>query len=176
MLRHTMEDSLLLPCWDVVGNVLFESALFNSKAACAQHAVVAQGRFAVGTGTSDGRPLGQGAGILTPGTSCSPWGRRGWHSWRSPDRQGPTKQLVTIINSGIEQWIKLFTWRQSKFSLVSPCYACLLPLFLWRAARRGRDPVSMQDVFIVCRTTLLYSLEAWSGFGCSLFPTNNTFQ
>lgn len=72
-----MEDSLLLPCWDVDRNALFESALFNSKAACAQHAVVVQGRFAVGTGTSDERPLGQGAGILTPGTSCSPWGRRG---------------------------------------------------------------------------------------------------
>lgn len=42
-----------------------------------QVSVLAQGPFAVGTGTSDAGPLGQGAGITTPGTSWSPWGHRG---------------------------------------------------------------------------------------------------
>lgn len=56
-------------------------------------------------------PPGQGAGIITPGTSRSPRGRKGLTpgSWRAPDRQGPTKQLVTITNSGREQRMQLFT-------------------------------------------------------------------
>lgn len=94
-----------------------------------QVSVLAQGPFAVGTGTSDAGPLGQGAGIPNPGKSCSSGGVGTPDSWRAPDRQGPTKQLVTITNSGTEQWIQLFTRRQSKSFLVSPYYACLLPLF-----------------------------------------------
>lgn len=86
MLWHTVEDILLLPCWDLGRNVLFEPALFNSGAACAQQAVIAQGPFALGTGTSDGRPLGQRAGILTSGTIFSPWGCRGWH-WAHGEHQ-----------------------------------------------------------------------------------------
>lgn len=66
---------------------------------------LARGPFAPGVGTSDAGPPGQGAGILTPGTSRSPRGRKGLTpgSWGAPDRQGPTEQLVTITNSGTEQ-------------------------------------------------------------------------
>lgn len=82
VLWHYKQKSLLFHCWARGRNVLFELALFNSGAACAQHARVselAQGPFAPGLGTSDTGPPGQGAGILTPGTSCSLRGRRGWH-------------------------------------------------------------------------------------------------
>lgn len=58
-----------------------------------------------------------GAKGLTPG------------SWWAPDRQGPSKQLVTITNSSKEQWMQLFTRAQSKSLLVSCYYACLRSLF-----------------------------------------------
>lgn len=102
------EESSLFRCWAGGRNVLFEPALFNSGAACAQHAGLARGPFAPGrrvrhirigppgSGTWHPHPLAQVATLggvkgLTPG------------SWGAPDRQGPTKQLVTITNSGGEQ-------------------------------------------------------------------------
>lgn len=59
----------------------------------------------------------------------------------APDRQGPTKQLVTITNSGGEQWMQLLTRAQSKSLLVTPYYACLLSLSFWETAWGGCDPV-----------------------------------
>lgn len=52
-------------------------------------------------------------------------------SWGAPDRQGPTKQLVTITNRGFEQWMQLFTRTLSKSLWVPHYYACLVALSFW---------------------------------------------
>lgn len=105
MLWHYKQKSLLFRRWAEGKNVLFEPALFNSWAACAQHAPSLwagpgtvfywRGHFrckATGSGSWRLHPwhklLHSGAKGLTPG------------SWWAPDRQGPSKQLVTITNSG----------------------------------------------------------------------------
>lgn len=130
-----MEDSLLLPCWDVGKNVLFEPALLNSRAACAQHAVIAQGPFALGTGTSDRRPLGQRALA-----QFAPRGAVGADT-RLMESTRQTGAYQTACNY-IQQWQRtmnpiIYKKTVQVFPLVSPYYACLLPLFFCGAACRG---------------------------------------
>lgn len=77
------------------------------------------------------RATGSGSWHLHPWHKLFPSGAKGPTpgSWWAPDRQGPSKQLVTITNSGKEQWMQLFTRAQSKSLLVSRYYACLRSLF-----------------------------------------------
>lgn len=129
-----MEDSLLLPCWDVGKNVLFEPALLNSGAACAQHAVIAQGPFALGTGTSDRRPLGQRALA-----QFAPLGTVGADTGLMESTR-QTGAYQTACNY-IQQWQRtmnpIIYMKTVQVSFGFTIYACLLPLFFCGAVCRG---------------------------------------
>lgn len=121
---------------------------------------LARGLFAPGVGTSDVGPLGQGAGILTPGTSCSLWGRRSWHQAHGEHQTDRGLPNSLWPSPTVSRNNECNYWQEHSPSVfwAPRYYACLLSLAvaggmerLW-PCRYSRQ----QDLFIAPRATPLF--------------------
>lgn len=187
MLWHYKQESSLFRCWAGGRNVLFEPALFNSGAACAQHAL--SPRAGPGTVWSWRGHVRRGA------TGSGSWHPHPWHNLlpfggvgadtglMGSTRQTGAYQTACDHNQQWQRTMNAIIYKktvQVSFSL--SLLRLFTPTLLLRGSMEGLWTCRysrQQDFFILPRATLLFMLhrhQAWSGFSCSLFPTNCTFQ